>query len=273
VRPRDGVPPPLASGESGNRVRLPLLSAFLTAAALGLACVVLCLPAFRERARAAYAAAAAVYLLVDQWVVGLRVSRGVPFLERLHWNWGGKALEWAVSLVAVALLIRAAHWRPAELGVRLKLERGTVKDILRFVGPLLLAEVVALGFLVPAGAPSLEDHLFQMTAPGLAEETAFRGVLLALLDRAFLRRVRILGAEMGWGAVVTSLLFGLTHGLDVSASGVLSLNLAPMAIPLLGGFVLAWTRSRSGSLLPPILLHAGMNEVALLIGLLKAAVG
>jgi membrane protease YdiL (CAAX protease family) len=247
------------------------LGAFLTAATLGLACVSLCLPAFRERARAKYAAAAAIYLFVDQWVVGLPVSRAVPFLDQFHWNWGGKALEWTVALVAVALLVSPLKWQRAELGFRAELERGTGKDILRFVGPLLLLEVVALGFLVPPGAPSMEDHLFQMTAPGLAEETAFRGVLLALLDRAFPRRALILRAQLGWGVVVTSVLFGLTHGLDVSSSGVLTFNLLPMAIPLLGGFVLAWTRSRSGSVLPPLLLHAGMNEVALLVGLAKAA--
>ena len=59
---------------------------------------------------------------------------------------------------------------------------------------------------------------------------------MALLDRAFPGRVRLLGADLGWSAISTSLLFGLWHGLDVS---------------------LAWCRARGGSLLFPIVAHAG----------------
>ncbi|AWM33554.1 hypothetical protein DDQ68_12625 [Hymenobacter nivis] len=43
-----------------------------------------------------------------------------------------------------------------------------------------------------------------------------------------------------------------------------------MAIPTVGGFVLAWCRARSGSLLLPIFVHSGMNEVAQLVALAKA---
>ncbi|AWM33555.1 hypothetical protein DDQ68_12630 [Hymenobacter nivis] len=51
--------------------------------------------------------------------------------------------------------------------------------------------------------------------PGLTEELAFRGVLLALLDRTFTERVRVLGADVGRGTVSSSLVFGLCHGLRV----------------------------------------------------------
>jgi len=82
--------------------------------------------------------------------------------------------------------------------------------------------------------------------------------------------VRVLGADLGWRAVVTSVLFGLWHGLDVSAHFKMSVEVAPMVIPMVGGFILAWCRARSGSLILPILAHSGMNEVANLIALAKA---
>jgi membrane protease YdiL (CAAX protease family) len=81
----------------------------------------------------------------------------------------------------------------------------------------------------------------------------------------------VFGAHIGWSAVVTSIVFGLWHGLDVSAHFKISVEVAPMVIPSLGGFVLAWCRARSGSLILPIVAHSGMNEVANLIALVKNA--
>jgi membrane protease YdiL (CAAX protease family) len=147
---------------------------------------------------------------------------------------------------------------------------GTGKDVLRFLVPIMLVETVVLWFLVAGQTPRLEDHLFQLSTPGLTEELAFRGALLALLDRTFPGRVVVVGAELGWSAVVTSIIFGLWHGLDVDSHFKISLDLAPMAIPTVGGFVLAWCRARSGSVVLPIVAHAGMNEVANLIALAKA---
>lgn len=71
-------------------------------------------------------------------------------------------------------------------------------------------------------------------------------------------------------AAVTSILFGLWHGLDINARFTISIDVAPMIIPTVGGFVLAWCRARSGSLLLPVLAHAGMNETANLLALMKA---
>jgi membrane protease YdiL (CAAX protease family) len=148
--------------------------------------------------------------------------------------------------------------------------KGTGRDSLRLLIPVLLVEGVALWFLIPGQIPTFEDHLFQLTAPRITEELAFRGGLLALVDRAFLGRRRILGADLGWSAVVTSIIFALWHGLDVSSHLKVSLDIAPMVIPMLGGFILASCRARSGTLILPILAHIGMNEFANLIALAKA---
>ncbi len=242
----------------------------LTAAALGAMCLLLCLPGLKTRRGRSYVLLSVLFVTMLTTSTDLR--RVFPWIPRIpgQYNWTGKLLELCVSLVVLALLIRFRGWRREEFGLRLSFNAGTGIDVLRFLVPILLLETIALWFLIPGEMPRFEDHLFQLTAPGVTEELAFRGVLLALLDRAFLGRVRVVGAELGWGAVVTSVLFGLWHGLDVNSHFKVSLDIAPMVIPMLGGFVLAWCRARSGSLLLPILAHSGMNEIANLIALIKA---
>lgn len=247
------------------------MDALFTAAALSLICLLLCLPGLRVAPARRYIGASILFVFVLTTVTDLRHL--FPSLPRLgdQYNWTGKLLELAVDLVALALLLGPARWSGAELGLRWHSTPGTGRDCLRVLLPLIGVELLVLWGLVPAGRPGWEDHFFQLTAPGLTEELAFRGVLLALLDRAFSGRVRVVGAALGWGTVVTSLLFGLWHGLSVSASGQVALDWGPMLIPTVGGFVLAWCRARSGTLLLPIALHAGLNEVANLLAWAKAA--
>lgn len=76
-------------------------------------------------------------------------------------------------------------------------------------------------------------------APGFAEEVLFRGLLLR----------RLLAARSAtWAISVTSILFALAH---------ISPNVMLFALPL-GAFfgVIAW---RTGSVIPTILCHAGLN--------------
>lgn len=246
------------------------MGVFLTAAALSLVCLLLGLPALGKSGRRSYALWSALFVLVLTTSTDLR--RILPSIPEIpgRYNWTGKLLELLVSVVAISLLILLGGWRAKEFGVTFSFARGTGKDVLRFLVPVLLLETLVLWFLIPGQKLTLEDHVFQLSAPGITEELAFRGVLLALLDRAFSGRVRIIGADLGWSAVITSILFGLWHGLDVSAHLAVSVDLMPMVIPTLGGFVLAWCRARSGSILLPIAAHAGMNEMANVIALVKS---
>jgi len=241
-----------------------------TAAALGLVCLLLCLPGLRSARSRRYAGLGVLFVVVLTTSTDLpRVLDWIPRIPG-QYNWTGKVLELIVSAVAISLLCSLDNWKREEFGLTLAFNKDTGRDVLRFLVPVMVVEAVVLWFLIPGQVPTLEDHLFQLTAPGITEELAFRGVLLALLDRAFPGRRRILGAELGWSTVVTSILFGLWHGLDVSSHFKVSLEIAPMVIPTLGGFVLAWCRARSGTLILPILAHAGMNEFANLIALAKA---
>ncbi len=247
----------------------------LTALALALVCVLLCLPGLLKAASRRYATWATLVFFVSSLAMMSSLERVFPWLPTLpgsgSWHKYGlnALLELLVSVGAIALLMGFGGWKREEFGLRLRFNPGTGRDVRRLLLPLLLLEMAVLGLLIPGGPTLLEDHLFMLTAPGLVEELAFRGVLLALLDRAFPGRVRVLGANLGWGAVVSSVLFGLWHGLRVGAGFHVAFHVVPMAIPLAGGFVLAWCRARSGSLLLPMLVHSGMNEAAQLVAFLK----
>ena len=222
----------------------------------------LCLPGLLKAAGRRYV------LLGALFVFSIILAAWAPLSK-----WTSQVLSLLVSSVVIALLMALATWKREEFGLRLTFNPGTGRDVLRFLLPLVLVELVVLWALVPSGRTVFESHLFQLTAPGLTEELSFRGVLLTLLDRVFLGRVRVLGADLGWGAVASSLLFGLCHGLRVDADFHVVAKVAPMAILLAGGFVLAWCRARSGSLLLLILVHGGMNEMAQLIAAVKARAG
>ena len=241
-----------------------------TAALLSFACVALCVAGLRASSTRAYVLGSALFVFVYTTATDLRrIFHGIPRIPG-HYNWTGKALELLVCSATILLLIGACGWDRREFGLTTAFNKGTAKDVLRYLLPVLAFETIALWFLVPGQTLGFEDHLFQLTAPGLTEELAFRGILMALLDRAFVDRRLVLGAHLAWSAVVSSILFGLWHGLDVNAHLQVSLELAPMVIPLLGGVVLAWCRARSGNLLLPFLAHAGMNEVANIISVAKA---
>jgi len=100
--------------------------------------------------------------------------------------------------------------------------------------------------------------------PGLDEEIFYRGVLLLMLNEAFGRPVRVLGAPMGWGAALTALAFGLTHALGYQDGGF-TFDWAPMATTGLAGLLLVWLREKTGSVLLPVLLHNYGNAVFMLV--------
>jgi membrane protease YdiL (CAAX protease family) len=81
-----------------------------------------------------------------------------------------------------------------------------------------------------------------------AEELTFRGLGYALLER-FGR----------WPAiVVVGIVFGLAHGLVVSLPVIVAF-----------GWALAWIRSRTGSVVPGMILHGTFNLIALVAAVAK----
>ena len=175
------------------------------------------------------------------------------------WNWQGKLLA-LVATLAIATLPMFG-WR--RVGLTLAQAPGSLKAALPILA-LYCAFFVAIALAFPSGMATAEDIAFQLTMPGLEEEAFYRGILLFALCRAFTARVRFLGVDWGWGAILSCLLFGLAHAFGFS-NGHFSFDPLVMALTALPALIGVWLTLRTGSLLLPIVMHNFGNLIFILI--------
>jgi len=204
---------------------------------------------------------AAALLLMAVYDVALTRGYGTIPLSfgSSTWNWEGKVLAVLLSLAVASLPI--IGWKRA--GLTLEQDRRGLAGALVLSG-LLVALFLGLALYFPGQGFDLDSLAFQLTMPGLDEELFYRGVLLLMLNEAFGKPVRILGAWMGWGAVLSSLAFGLTHALGY-ADGGFTFEPLLMATTGVSALLLVWLREKTGSVLLPILLHNYGNAIFMLI--------
>ncbi len=172
------------------------------------------------------------------------------------WNWEGKTLSliWAVAFVAFGPL------SATESGLTLRQRAGSVRPAL-LATLALTAASFGIGTLFGGGPPDAETVAFQLTAPGLAEEIAYRGVFIGLLHRVLPSAD---GAQRWWPVIITAVAFGLWHGLGVR-DGAVSFDTLSASFPLIGGLAYGWLRERTESVAFPILAH-NLGNTAALVG-------
>jgi membrane protease YdiL (CAAX protease family) len=191
----------------------------------------------------------------------LLLARGYGLIPRLvgHWNWTGKVLALVGTLVVAGLPLFG--W--PRVGLTLAQRPGSLRAALP-VALVYCAFFLIIALAFASDPPSAEDVAFQLTMPGLEEEPFYRGILLFALDQAFRGRVRFLGVEWGWGAVLSCFAFGLAHALGYT-NGAVSFDLVTMALTALPSFIAVWLRYRTGSLVLPIILHNFGNAIGMLV--------
>lgn len=175
------------------------------------------------------------------------------------WNWQGKALALIATLAVAAL--PAFGWRAS--GLTLAQAPGSLKPA---AGVCLLYVAVFLGLALafPTEPANAETLAFQLTMPGLEEETFNRGLLLLALNRAFTARKRLLGVDWGWGGLIACALFGLTHAFGFS-DGAFSFDPLYFALTAGPSLIAVWLVLRTRSVLLPVLIHNFGNAVMLLV--------
>jgi membrane protease YdiL (CAAX protease family) len=213
-----------------------------------------------DRARFAprWLLAAALLVAVNDALL-TRFYGAMPDILGGEWNWQGKLLALAATLGIAALPMFG--WR--RVGLTLAQEAGSLKAAVPVIA-LYCAFFFALAVAFPGDAASGEDIAFQLTMPGLEEEAFYRGILLFALYKAFTGRLRFLGVDWGWGAVLSCLLFGMTHAFSFS-DGQFSFDPMVMALTAIPSFIAVWLRLRTGSLLLPILVHNFGNAISMLM--------
>ncbi len=222
----------------------------LAAASTAAIAIVLLGLAWREKTRRAWA----LFLLAG--VALFFALRAVPLALtdlRLgqHWNWTGHLLALAGMIVLALVLHR-------RLGVTWR-ELGFVAPRAVVVSAFVVAVALALNYVLnpvaagETGKAAAETWLFVALMPGLAEEIAFRSVLLAAATRAAPARFVLAGAPISVGALLLTLAFVSMHGANI---GTLT-SVLPAALLYL------WLRAKSGSVLVPIVAHNLWNLTVL----------
>jgi len=142
-----------------------------------------------------------------------------------------------------------------------------IRKNLAFAGRLPLAAslpiLVVLFCFMPLLAmylnrPSMWVRAFWMFfGAGFGEEIFFRGYIQSRMDQAFGRPWRSFGFEVGWGLVVSSLLFGLVHALNTVDyfHGRFDWGWWFGAQSVCVGSFFGLCRTRTGSVLPGSVIH------------------
>ncbi len=175
------------------------------------------------------------------------------------WNWVGKGLALVITLAIASH--PAFGWERS--GLTLRQKAGSLPSAL-IVSAVVVALFTYFALASDDGGASAETFAFQLTMPGLEEEPFYRGILLLALNDAVRGRAKARGIEWGGGALLSSVLFGLTHAFGFDDGGF-SFDLMTFLMTALPALILVWLRERTGSLLLPILLHNFGNSIGLFV--------
>jgi uncharacterized protein len=119
----------------------------------------------------------------------------------------------------------------------------------------------------PGVGPAISAFLYYAVFVGFGEEILYRGYVQSRLNAAFGRPWRLLGAEVGWGLVITSLLFGFLHVLNRDLTTGQTWFWWWGLWTVCSGFFFGTVREKTGSIIAPAILHG------LLQGLVAALMG
>ena len=229
---------------------VPLIMAVATIVPVAL------LAALRVSIDPLYAGLAASFVLLHEVGVRLPSAAGVHVG---HWNWVGKGLGIAISLIWMAV----SGMKASDFGIVLPSRAGWLLAV-----PLILlgATLCLLTTARHSGVTfSWETLAFQALIPSLDEELAFRGVLYAYLFRS-LRESRVGGEATVFTVALVSLLFSLDHGV-VWSKGRLLFKAHPLLESLVPGLFMTTARGLTGSVLPGMAIHSVDNVLTYLLRL------
>jgi membrane protease YdiL (CAAX protease family) len=184
----------------------------------------LALPAFSDRRP---------YLQAAAWAGGFALVILVPWLIGYHY-WQTEGLPWMMGLLKQA----------GVLGAKVRLPHYAYEGLF----PGVLGILKLIGY-----------HLFFVALP---EEFFYRGYLQSRLDEAFGLRWTLFGARLGWGWLLTCVIFAIGHS-------VVQVQWWHFAI-FFPSLVFGWMRARTDGVLAGAMFHAWCNVT---VGLLDGAYG
>lgn len=106
--------------------------------------------------------------------------------------------------------------------------------------------------------------IFYIFFLGLGEELLFRGYIQSRLNAAWGRPFQFFGVNWGWGIMITSVLFGMMHVLNIYSliMGDWQLEWWWGVWTFFGGLVLGFVREKTGSIVASTILHGLPQGIA-----------
>jgi membrane protease YdiL (CAAX protease family) len=134
-------------------------------------------------------------------------------------------------------------------------------------GTLVTASLVIAYSNLTQGATlnsAISALLFYVFFLGLGEELLFRGYIQSRLNDAFGRPFQFYGVKWGWGIVITSVLFGLMHVINLGSLAIGDWQLTPWwgLWTFFAGLVNGFVREKTGSIVAPTILHGLPQGIA-----------
>lgn len=230
--------------------------------------LLLVFPALLRRSSRGWVLLAILLVVADFFATaaGADWQKFIPLFSGCGWNWFGKILSIAVMLTAATILAATEKYKLREFGLSFLQAPGTWRALLFVALPVCVIQLIlTLTLFGPSSLPARETVLFQATMPGLSEELAFRGVLLALLNRAFTARFNLGGASIGYGAIAITAFFGIGHGVIFGDDLQLHTSVLSGALVTVVGCILIWLRLRTNSLVVPVVVHNAINVISFVV--------
>lgn len=169
----------------------------------------------------------------------------------LLWGWSGKIY----SILIILILLATTRFLPRQdVGMTVRQHEGSLASALTVIFFVTLG-ASTVGLLAPKGEFNPGLLLYLAILPGFNEELVYRGILPASLDRLFPKHWILASAKLGWSTVITTIVFGFLHGLWLDNHFDLHVEIIWIRNALFSGFIFAWLRERTGSLVMPIIAH------------------
>lgn len=175
----------------------------------------------------------------------------VPLMFLDYKRWDGALILAGIEIVVLFVLGWLLKKKPTSTG----------NSIL--IGAILLVTHASLNQRATLGN-AISALVFYVFFLGFGEELLFRGYIQSRLNVAFGRPFKFFGVNWGWGIIITSVLFGFMHVLNLGSLTVGHWNLAWGwgFWTFFSGLIFGFVREKTGSLVAPTLLHGLPQAIA-----------
>lgn len=191
---------------------------------------------------------------------------GIDFISS-KWNWEGKIFAFICSI----LLAFAFKKNIIENNFfTIKQKAKSIKYTLSVTLLITLLSAVITFFSEEKYELDFDTLAFRLTMPGLDEEFAFRGLMIAALLPSLKPAFSLGNFHFGNPAVaVTAFLFGLVHGISFNFNWPFQFDYFAFSYTFIFGFIWGWMLLKSRSIVMPVVSHNLNNFVVTLVTMIK----